>query len=47
MATQLGIDHASRVLVINTEGATAPSVYRELVGISADQVIALQEAYHG
>ena len=42
LATQVGLDHASRVLVINTEGATAPSVYRELAGVSASDVLAHQ-----
>ena len=36
------LDPASRVLLINTEGATAPSLYRELVGRSADDVLAAQ-----
>lgn len=39
MAAQCGIDHAARVLVINSEGATAPSVFQELVGMSAAQVL--------
>ncbi|QCP54347.1 diaminopropionate ammonia-lyase [Trinickia violacea] len=42
-ATGLGPD--SHVLVINTEGATAPSVYRQLVGESAEAVIARQGAW--
>ncbi|WP_294645170.1 diaminopropionate ammonia-lyase [uncultured Aureimonas sp.] len=35
---QLRLDEASRVLVINTEGATDPRLYRELVGFDPDQV---------
>lgn len=36
---RLGLDAASRVLVINTEGATDPFVYKELVGISPEEVL--------
>ncbi|MBE1274041.1 diaminopropionate ammonia-lyase [Enterovibrio baiacu] len=32
LATQLGLDNTSRVLVLGTEGATDPELYRELVG---------------
>lgn len=35
---QAGLDARSRVLLISTEGATAPSVYRELAGVDADDV---------
>ena len=42
-AASLGAD--SRVLLINTEGATAPRVYAELVGRSADQVLSAQAAW--
>jgi diaminopropionate ammonia-lyase len=45
LATQVGLDHASRVLVINTEGATAPSVYRELAGVGHQDVLAAQEVW--
>lgn len=45
LATQVGLDHASRVLVINTEGATAPSVYRELAGVGHHDVLAAQVAW--
>jgi len=38
LAAQLGLDAASRVLVINTEGDTAPSVYASLVGESGSSV---------
>ncbi|VTU15588.1 diaminopropionate ammonia-lyase [Variovorax sp. RA8] len=36
------IDAESRILLINTEGATAPSVYRELAGIDAAEVLQRQ-----
>lgn len=47
LATQWGIDATARVLVINTEGATAPSVYEELVEMPVDEVRALQAVYRG
>ncbi len=37
-STMAGLDAASRVLVINTEGATAPSVYARCVGEDAGSV---------
>lgn len=40
-----GLDELSRVLVINTEGATAPATYAELVGESADAVLLRQKAW--
>ncbi|UVE69497.1 diaminopropionate ammonia-lyase [Burkholderia pyrrocinia] len=42
LARQAGLDASSRVLAINTEGATAPSVYRRCVGDTADAVLARQ-----
>ncbi|CAG2142840.1 diaminopropionate ammonia-lyase [Cupriavidus numazuensis] len=39
---QTGFDQESRVLLINTEGATAPAVYASLVGQTADAVLAAQ-----
>lgn len=39
---QAGLDGAARVLLINTEGATAPAVYRQIVGRSAQDVQAQQ-----
>ena len=39
------IDSASRVLLINTEGATAPSVYAGIVGRSAPDVLSAQRAW--
>ena len=41
-ARQAGLDAHSRVLAISTEGATAPSVYRQCVGDTADAVLARQ-----
>ncbi|BAB53605.1 mlr7936 [Mesorhizobium japonicum MAFF 303099] len=38
--TDLGLDGKSRVLVINTEGATDPHRYAELVGLSPADVLA-------
>src|SRR5207344_1635697 len=40
-----GLDHRSRVLIINTEGATAPSVYAGIVGCAAQEVLAAQQAW--
>lgn len=37
---ELGLDGRSRVLVINTEGATDPHRYAELVGMSPADVLA-------
>lgn len=42
---RVALDAHARVLLINTEGATAPSVYRELVGRSADEVLAAQDRH--
>lgn len=39
-----GLDTRSRVLLINTEGATAPGVYAELVGRSHEAVLAARRA---
>jgi diaminopropionate ammonia-lyase len=36
----LGLDPASRVLAFNTEGATDPRLYAELVGLSPEAVLA-------
>lgn len=44
-AQTLGIDHNARVLIINTEGATAPTVYAQLVGESAEVVLARQHQW--
>ncbi|AKM31062.1 diaminopropionate ammonia-lyase [Pandoraea faecigallinarum] len=45
MASALGLTSGSRVLLINTEGATAPSVYADLVGESATSVTQRQQAW--
>ena len=37
---KLGLDHASRVFAIITEGATDPQRYAELVGHKASEVMA-------
>lgn len=41
-ARRAGLDAHARVLAISTEGATAPSVYRQCVGDTADVVLARQ-----
>lgn len=46
LAAALGLSPASRVLVVNTEGATAPSVYAELVGVAAETIVAAQHQWH-
>jgi diaminopropionate ammonia-lyase len=45
LAEQVGLNGESRVLLINTEGATAPGVYQELVGEPAHSVLARQVAW--
>jgi len=40
MRAKLGLTAASRIFVINTEGATDPERYAELVGMSPDDVLA-------
>jgi len=45
LSAEAGLDASSRVLVINTEGATAPSVYQRLVGESHESVLARQAAW--
>jgi len=44
-AALLGLDHTARVLVVSTEGATAPGVYAELVGETAEAVQQRQQAW--
>ena len=46
MRAALGLDETSRVLVINTEGATDPQRYEELVGLSPDAVRLCAEGNH-
>lgn len=41
----VGLDKASRILVINSEGATAPSVYGELVGETSASVLSRQKEW--
>ena len=45
LSAQVGLDATSRILLISTEGATAPRVYEELVGESAESVKARQLAW--
>jgi diaminopropionate ammonia-lyase len=45
LAAEVGIDAQSRILLISTEGATAPGVYAELVGESDMSVRARQQAW--
>ena len=45
LKNQVKLDHSSRVLLINTEGATSPSIYRELVGESASSVTKRQDCW--
>lgn len=45
LSAQAGLDARSRVLIINTEGATAPKVYESLVGEPADSVLARQATW--
>jgi diaminopropionate ammonia-lyase family len=47
LRAQAGLDGNSRVLLINTEGATAPSVYDALTGLAPAAVLAGQAAYAG
>lgn len=44
-AAMLDLKRDSRILLINTEGATAPSVYARLVGQSAEAVLARQSSH--
>lgn len=44
-ARTAGLGADSHILVINTEGATAPAVYRELVGESGETVLARQSEW--
>lgn len=41
----VGLDTHSRILCISTEGATAPSIYRQLVGETAESVLKRQDAW--
>lgn len=44
-SAKVGLTAASRVLLINTEGATAPGVYAALVGETAESVLARRAAW--
>ena len=44
-SAQVGLTAQSRVLVISTEGATAPAVYAQLVGEEAEAVLRRQAAW--
>lgn len=43
LSDQVGLNEQSRVLIISTEGATAPAAYKELVGESAENVLLRQK----
>lgn len=45
LSAQVGLDAQSRVLIVSTEGATAPQTYAELVGESAESVQQRQVAF--
>jgi diaminopropionate ammonia-lyase len=38
----LGLDEQSNILLLNTEGATAPALYEQLTGLRADEVLKTQ-----
>lgn len=44
-SAQVGLGETSRVLILSTEGATAPAVYAHLVGESAEAVLQRQAAW--
>lgn len=45
LSEKVGLDKNARVLVVNTEGATAPAGYRQLVGESARSVETRQKSW--
>jgi diaminopropionate ammonia-lyase len=47
LARAIGLNSESRVLVISTEGATAPAVYSRCVGETADSVLSRQAQWLG
>ncbi|CAG9274541.1 Diaminopropionate ammonia-lyase [Paraburkholderia unamae] len=47
LARAVGLDANARVLLISTEGATAPGVYAQLVGVPAEDVAARRDAWLG
>ncbi|HZW20326.1 diaminopropionate ammonia-lyase [Noviherbaspirillum sp.] len=42
---QVGLDASSSILLVNTEGATAPSIYASLIGGPAEAVLERQRAW--
>ncbi|PZW76684.1 hypothetical protein DFS21_110139 [Pseudomonas sp. 2848] len=46
LAAQVGLGRDSKVLLISTEGATAPGLYTELVGEKPASVLARQQAWN-
>ncbi|MDF2465535.1 MAG: diaminopropionate ammonia-lyase [Ramlibacter sp.] len=44
-ALGLGLNQQARVLLVNTEGATAPALYESLVGNSPAEVLGHQERW--
>jgi len=47
LSEEIGLDSNSRVLLISTEGATAPQVFQQLVGESAQSIEARQASWLG
>jgi diaminopropionate ammonia-lyase len=47
LSSQAGLSRNSNVLVLSTEGATAPAIYRDLVGEPAESVLARQKMFLG
>nr|WP_315593274.1 diaminopropionate ammonia-lyase [uncultured Cupriavidus sp.] len=47
LSAEIGLDANSRVLLISTEGATAPQVFQQLVGESAESIEARQASWLG
>jgi diaminopropionate ammonia-lyase len=45
LSAQAGLDASSRVLIISTEGATAPGEYAQRVGETAESVLQRQQAW--
>jgi diaminopropionate ammonia-lyase len=39
LRAQLGLDRASRVLLLGSEGDTDPAIYRQIVGKSAEELV--------
>lgn len=45
MSEEVGLDTNSRILCISTEGATAPSIFRQLIGETAESVLKRQDGW--